>query len=329
MAVTHSGLSALPDETRLAFFTDAIAANDVLPFVKKYGDFIPNVKADSFKLRRLTSTVTISDGSTCVTDFNLGNDSTLTDRTLTLKKGFIGDEICPHDGFETYWTHQGMTAGQHYTGIGRFQAGIMTDIAKRAGRAIGNEMWNGGSNWITSGWIDQLYAAIGIETGGSTTPTAGGSAGTDSEGAFNIVQTLVDAVMASVDFGADAKDGNVIVVMSPKEKNFYYQNYRTLFGDNLITPSLQYLADGSPAPVYHPGTRIEIVEQNFLTGTGTIIITRKGNFAMAVDTEKDYSTLKMGMDDREELIWWKMRFKGGVGINDISDNSLLYWGPAS
>jgi len=329
MAVTHSGLSALPDETRLTFFTDAIAANDVLPFVKKYGDFIQNVKADSFKLRRLSSTVTIADGSTCVTDFNKGNDSTITDRTLTLAKGFIGDEICPHDGFETYWTHQGMTAGQHYKDIGRFQAGIMTDIAKKAGRAIGNEMWNGGSNWITSGWIDQLYAAIGIETGGSTTPTAGGSAGTDSEGAFNIVQLLVDTVMASADFGSEAKSGNVIVVMSPKEYNFYFQNYRKLFGDNLITPGLQYLADGSMAPVYHPGTRIEIVQQTFLTGTGTIILTRKGNFAMAVDMERDFSFLDMDMDQYREKLWWKMRFKGGVGINDISANSLIYYGPAS
>lgn len=329
MAVTHSSLSALPDETRMTFFLDAIASNDVFPFVNKYGDYIQGVKADSYKLRRLSSTVTISDGSTCVTDFNKGNDSTISERTLTLAKGFIGDEICPHDGFETYWTHQGMEAGQHYKNIGSFQAGIMTDIAKKAGRAIGNEMWNGGSNWITSGWVDQLLAAINIETGGSTTPTAGGSAGTDSQGAFNIVQLLVDAVMASVDFGADAKSGNVIVVMSPKEYNFYFQNYRTLFGDNLITPGLQYLADGSLAPVYHPGTRIEIVQQNFLTGTGMIIITRKKNFALAVDTQGDFTNLVMGMDQYEEKIWWKMRFKGGVGFNDISANSLLYYGPAS
>ena len=167
MAVTHTSLSALPDETRMTFFLDAIASNDVFPFVNKYADF------------------------------NKGNDSTISERTLTLAKGFIGDEICPHDGFETYWTHQGMEAGQHYKNIGSFQAGIMTDIAKKAGRAIGNEMWNGGSNWITSGWVDQLLAAINIETGGSTTPTAGGSAGTDSQGAFNIVQLLVDAIRPS------------------------------------------------------------------------------------------------------------------------------------
>lgn len=329
MAVTFSGLTALPDESRLAFFTDAIASNDVLPFVRQYGDFIPNVKADSYKLRRLSSTVAIADGATCLTDLDGNNDSTITDRTITLKKGVISDLICPHDGWETYWTHQGMTAGQHYTGIGRFEAGIMADIAKQAGKAIGNEMWNGGSNWITSGWIDQLYAATGIETGGSTAPTAGGSAGTDAEGAFNAVQTLVDAVMADVDFGSDARAGNVIVVMSPKEYSFYFQNYRKLFGDNLITPGLQVLANGTFAPVYHPGTRIEIVVQNFLTGTGTIIITRKGNFAVALDLEADFSRLEMGMDQYNEKLWWKMRFKGGVGINDISANSLLYYGPAS
>lgn len=328
MAISFSGLSALPDETRLAFFTDAIAANDVLPFVKSYGDFIPGVKADSYKLRRLSTSLTIADGSTCFTDPDGNNDSTITERTLTLKKGLLRDTICPTD-MEAYYTHQGLTAGQHYMGIGAFQAGIMADIAKNAGKAIGNEMWNGGANWITSGWIDQLYAAINIEIGGSTTPTAGGSAGTDAEGAFNIVQTLVDTFMADVDTASEVASGNVVCVMSPKEYNFYFQNYRKLFGDNIITPGLQSLAGGSLAPVYHPGTRVEIVVQNFLTGTGTIILTRKGNFALALDLESDFTDIKMGMDQYDEKLWWKMRFKGGVGINDISANSVIYYGPAS
>jgi hypothetical protein len=329
MAVSFSGLSALADETRLAFFTDAIAANDVLPFVRQYGDFIPNVKADTYKLRRLSTSLTIADGSNCFTSADGNNDNTISERSISLKKGLIRDEICPHDGWETYYTHQGMTAGQHYTGLGAFEAGLLADIAKRAGKAIGNEMWNGGSNWITSGWVDQLYAAFGIETGASTTPTAGGSTGTDAEGAFNICQLLVDSVMANVDFGFEARAGNVIIVMSPKEYSFYFQNYRKLYGDNLVAPGLATLANGSPAPVYHPGTRIEIVQQNFLTGSGTIVITRKGNFAAAIDLESDFSEIKVGMDQYDEKMWWKMRFKGGVGINDISANSLLYYGPAS
>ena len=331
MAVSFSELSALPDETRLTFFTDAIAANDVLPFVRSYGDYITGVKADSYKLRRLSTSLTIADGSNCFTDPDGNNDSTISERSITLKKGLIRDVICPQDGWETYYTHQGMTAGQHYTGIGAFQAGILADIAKNAGKAIGNEMWNGGSNWITSGWVDQLLAATGIETGGSTTPTptAGGSAGTDPAGVFNICQLLVDTVMADVDFGFEARSGNVIIVMSPQEFNFYFQNYRKLFGDNLVTPGLAQLSTGAETGVYFPGTKIEIVVQNFLTGTGVIVITRKGNFAVALDLEADMSDIKMGMDQYDEKMWWKMRFKGGVGINDISANSLLYYGPAS
>jgi hypothetical protein len=63
----------------------------------------------------------------------------------------------------------------------------MADVAKRTAKAIGNEMWNGGSNWITSGLHDQLLAAtLGSAIVGSTTPTSGGSAGTDAEGVYNI-----------------------------------------------------------------------------------------------------------------------------------------------
>jgi hypothetical protein len=240
----------------------------------------------------------------------------------------VRDQICVH-GLEDYYTAQGLAAGQHYVGLGAFEAGIFSDVARQTGKAIGNEMWNGGSNWITSGWIDLLYAATGIEVGASATPTAGGSAGTDAAGVFNIVEALVDQARTDVDFGSDVSAGNVVVVMSPKEYSFYFQNYRKLFGDNLITPGLQFLADGSAAPVYHPGSRVEIVQQNFLTGTGTVILTRKKNFVVALDLESDLGAMKMGMDQYEEFIWWKFRFKAGVGIRDISANSVLYYGPAS
>lgn len=328
MAIAYSGLTQWVDESRLDFFMDAVASNDVLPFARKYGDVITGVKADSIKLPNLTTSITIADGTACFTNIDGNNDSTISQTTINLKKGLVRDQICVH-GLEDYYTAQGLAAGQHYTGLGALEAGIFTDVARQTGKAIGNEMWNGGSNWITSGWIDQLYAATGIETGGSTTPTAGGSAGTDPEGVFNIVELLVNAARADVDFGSDVSAGNVVIVMSPKEYSFYFQNYRKLFGDNLITPGLQFLADGSMAPVYHPGSRVEIVQQNFLTGTGTVILTRKKNFVVALDLESDLGAMKMGMDQYEEFIWWKFRFKAGVGIRDISANSVLYYGPAS
>lgn len=329
MAVSFSGVSNWTDETRLDFYMDAIASNDVLPYARKYGQVFTGVKADTLKLPKMTTSITIADGDACFTNIDGNNDTTISQSTITLKKGLVRDQICVH-GFEDYFTAQGLTAGQHYTGIGAFEAGILQDVAARTAKAIGNEMWNGGSNWITSGWIDQLYAAtMGSAIVGSTTPNNGGSAGTDVQGVYNICVALLNNAMNDVDFASDVMAGNCHIVMSPKEYAFLQQNYVTLNGQNLITPGLNVLQNGSFAEFNFPGFPVPVVVQNFLTGTGTIILSRNRNLVVALDLESDFTNIKLGMDQYEENIWWKFRFKGGVGFRDLSGTSIKYWGPTT
>lgn len=329
MAVSFSGLTAWVDETKLDFYMDAIASNDVLPYLRKYGQVYTNVKADTLKLPKLTTSITIADGDACFTDIDGNNDTTISQTSISLKKGLVRDQICVH-GFEDYFTAQGLTTGQHYTGIGAFEAGILSDVAARTAKAIGNEMWNGGSNWITSGLHDQLLAAtMGSANVGTTTPTSGGSAGTDAAGVYNICQSLLNAGMADVDFASAIMSGNCHIVMSPKEYAFLDQNYVKLRGTGLITPGLQTLQSGGFAEFMFPGFPVPVVIQNFLTGTGTIILTRNQNIVAALDLESDFTNIKLGMDQYEEFIWWKFRFKGGVGFRDLSGTSVKYWGAAS
>ena len=89
------------------------------------------------------------------------------------------------------------------------------------------------------------------------------------------------------------------------------------------------LNGGTFAAIDFPGTRVKVVTQNFLTGTGTIILSRRGNFVAALDLESDFTNIVMGLDQYQENIWWKFRFKAGVGFRDLSGNSIKYWGPAS
>ena len=329
MAVSFSGLTAWVDESRLDFYMDAIASNDVLPYLRKYGNVYTGVKADTLKLPKLSTSITIADGDACFTDIDGNNDSTISQTTITLKKGLVRDQICVH-GFEDYFTAQGLTAGQHYTGIGVFEAGIMADVAKRTAKAIGNEMWNGGSNWITSGLHDQLLAAtLGSAIVGSTTPTSGGATGGDAEGVYNICVALLNSAMADVDLASEIMAGNAHLVMSPKEYAFLQQNYVKLNGQNLITPGLNVLQSGSFAEFNFPGFPVPVVVQNFLTGTGTIILSRNGNLTAALDLEGDFTNIETGMDQYNEFLWWKFRFKGGVGYRDLTSGSIRYWGPTT
>jgi hypothetical protein len=329
MAVAFSGLSAWSDETKLNFYLDSIASNDVLPYLRKYGNVFTNVKADTLKLPKMTTSITIADGDACFTDIDGNNDTTISQTSITLKKGLVRDQICVH-GFEDYFTAQGLTAGQHYKGIGAFEAGILADVSARTAKAIGSEMWNGGSNWITAGFVDQLLTAVfNADNVGTTTPTSGGSAGTDSEGVYNICVSLLNKAMTNVDFASAIMAGKCHIVMSPKEYAFLDQNYVKLRGTGLITPGLQTLQAGTFAEFMFPGFPVPVVVQNFLTGTGIIMLSRNGNLTAAMDLESDFTNLKTGMDQYEEFLWWKFRFKGGVGYRDLTGSSIKYWGPAS
>lgn len=333
MALIYSGLTQWVDESRLDFYLDAVAANDVLPFVRQYGQVITGVKADSIKLPRLSTSVTIADGSNCFTDIDGNNDSTISQATISLSKGLVRDQICVH-GLEDYYTAQGLAAGQNYTGLGAFEAGILQSVAGEVGKAIGNAMWQGSASFIVNGWTDLLYAAnLGTGTGGSIlgtgTPTSGGPTGTDAAGVFNICTSLLNAAMADVDFASEVINGTAVIVMSPQDFLFLQQNYTKLNGGNTLVPALDTLNAGTFASIQFPGTRVNVVTQNFLTGTGTIILSRRGNFVAALDLESDFTNINMGMDQYQENIWWKFRFKAGVGFRDLSGNSIKYWGPAS
>lgn len=337
MANLFSGLSAYVNEQRFgrAFWTEALMKNQVMPFVNSVGLAVPGVKENTFDLHKMTATVGISDGSTCVGDLNLGNDSTIKKgTTINLVKGFIGDEICPHDGFETYYTALGMPAGQHYKGLGVWQAPLMAEINRHIAKRLALNFWQGeqsGDTWTYTGWIDQLLAAtMGTANVGTTTPTNGGSAGTDAQGVFNICEALIAAAMSSVDFGQAIMDGECYLVMNAENREFMRINYQRRYGLQMpeIAVGLAGLQNNTFGAFNMPGTQIPVLIQQGCPQS-TIILSRKGNQVLAFDLESDFTNIETGMNQYNEKMWWKLRVKVGGGWQALDTNNVKYWGPAS
>lgn len=332
-----SGLTAFVQEERfvLDFYTQAVQENDVLPFVQKAGLFIPGVKEDTIKLPNLSAVAGIADGAICSgTDFDDGNDTTITQSSISQVKGIVKDSICIHtEGFETYVTATALQSGQNYEGLGALESGLLGEIRRKVAKRLAQNMWNGNASpdtWTFSGWLDQLYAAnMGSAIVGSTTPTSGGSAGTDAAGVYNIVQALIDSAMADVDFASDLMMGRVYIVMSPKEAEFLRQNYLKLYGQVLSAPGLAGLQANTFAPFTFPGTNIPIYLQSSLTGQATIILSRNGNQVLTVDNASDFSNLDLWLADDHDTLRWKFRFKMGVGWRDLTSGSIRYWGPTT
>lgn len=336
MANTFSGLTAYVEEQRFAldFFTEAIEKNTVIPFIQEVGMLIPGVKENTIKLPNLTSAVGIADGAACSDDFDNGNDTTISQSSITLTKGLIQDSLCIHsEGWETYITAKGLTSGQHYTGLGAYEAGILSEIQAKTAKRLSQNFWNGNASpdtWTFSGWEPQLLAAtMGSAIVGSTTPNDGGSAGTDAQGVYNICTSLVESALADEDFAADIEAGNVYIVMSPLHKEYLRQNYQKLEGAMIYTPGLQQIQSNVFGTFMLPGTNVPVYVQSSLTGTGTIILSRKGNQVLAFDNVSDFTNLDMWLADDHDTLRWKFRFKMGVGWRDLTSGSIRYWGPTT
>mgnify|MGYP006347952241 FL=1 len=353
MAQTFNGLTAYMEEqkNRTDFLLDALLGNDVLPFIRAAGTFIPDMKEMTRALPTLTGTVGIQDGASCSDDFDNSNDTTIGQTTLTVKKARLQEEYCAHgESWETYFTALGLPAGQHAQSesLGIWQPYLIADINRRIAKRIAINAWLGnqsGDTWTIDGWHDLLLAAsIGVYnassniTGanvGTTTPTNGGSAGTDAEGVFNICTSLVTAALSvqqvnGADFAADIISGNAVIVMSPMNRELMRQNYLRLGGNDMPehAPGLAGLQGNAFAAFKMPGHQISVVTQNWIPNS-TILLVRNGNLVFGTDLEADLTALKVWYSEDFDTIRWRSRFKMGMAFRQLNGLGLKYWGPTT
>lgn len=352
MANTFTDVTAWVNEQRRTdFWVEALSGNDVMPFAQTFGDVIPNVKEDSFTLKRLSGSVTFAPGNACSDDFDNGHDTEITDSVVTLVKLLAQDSFCMHgEGYETYFTAPKMPLGQHYSGLAPWQQALVNEIMRRLAKRYGINMWQGnqsGDTHTLDGWIDLLYAAnVGTyhatnnPTGGSiggnsTLPTAGGSNGTDAEGVYNICQALVEAAMRSTslagsDLQADLMAGNCYIVMNPLNREFLRQNYLKLHGLAMpeIAVGLTGLQNNAMGAFNFPGYNLPVVTQVHIPQS-TIILSRRGNQVLTFDALSDLTKLDIWLADDHDTVRWKHRSKIGLGWRALDGSNLKYWGPTT
>lgn len=320
------------------FWTQALLANNTMAMIGQYGEIIPNMKQDTYKMPLLDTPITLTDtgcGDTA------GPDPIVTQRTLAMVGIKAAGEFCPHE-LEPYFLADHIPAGQNYENFQPLQAAIVNRISSEIAKKMAIFPWYGPTGTdtatYTTSWMDQLLAATNIVVG-STTINNGGSNGTDTQGAFNVVQALIGKFLANADTAGEVyQDDAIVVAMSPNAVNLYFQNYRTLFGDHNVTPSYDSLANGvALGGWYHPGTRVKVVIQNALGIGGEVVAFRRGNLVLGVDLISDTTGIRLWYSQDDDLIKWRMKAKIGTGIRSITNANtpatvapnVVYWGPAS
>lgn len=326
MAIAFSGVNAWTNEhsNATAFWTEALMGNSFVSLVRDTGTILTGVKENTRKLPRLSATSTMQDGDNCA--FNASGSVTFSQTTLNMKNVKFQDEWCART-MEDYFTAVLLPAGQHYAeSLGQAGQAMVMEVEKAIQKNLASAYLN--ETTLFDGLLQQLYDATGIVTS-STTPTNGGSAGTDAQGVFNICETLVNLWIADADLAQEIQNGNVVIWMSPYDVKLYFENYRTRFGDNpWATQQLGLLAGGAQSFI-HAGTNVRIYSEPGLTTSRAIIMFRKGNPTLGFDLESDNNTLKFGLDEHEENIWYTGRTKIGAAWRALDADNVMYWGAAS
>lgn len=325
MGLNLSALNAWTNEHTEAmnFYTEAVMGNTVVPWVQRRGTLLTGVKENTRKLPKLSATSTMQDGDNCA--FNADGSVVIGQSTLTMKNVKFQDSFCVRT-MEDYFTAVLLPAGQKYTSLGMAENAFLAEVTKQIQKNLASGYFN--ETTLFDGWIQQLYDAFGINVG-STTPTNGGTAGTDAQGVYNIVNTLVNTWIADEDLAAEIQNGSVSIVMSPIDVKYYFENLAKLKGDNgYIQAQLSSLAGGAQEFV-HEGTNVMINSQAALTTSRAIIMSRDGNFTLGFDLESDDTSMKVGLDQYEENMWYTVRTKIGTAFRALNAQNILYWGTAS
>jgi len=327
-----SGLTEMINETEFGdkFYFDALMQNDTFAFARQYGEVLTGAKMDTYKLPRFDVTATLQDGSGC--GQNSVDQTTFAQTTLTMVPIKIEGQFCASE-LEPYFLAAGLPAGQHYTQFNPLEANIIMRLKEQIAKKMGILPYYGptGSDTVTYpyNWMALLKGATGINVA-TTATTNGGSAGTDAQGAWNRVEALKNLFLANPDTAAEVMDGGIVIFVSPLVASLYYENLRTLYGQNTLVPVQAQMDAGNMSAWTHPGSGIKVVVVNALgAGANEIIAQRVNNQVLAFDLQSDATRIEMGMDQYREYIWWKVRVKMGTAFRSLADTDIRYYGAAS
>lgn len=327
-----SALTAFVNETKFGneWYSEPLFDNNTFLVADQNSTVLTGAKRNDYKLPTLESTATLKDGSEC--GFTPTDQSTIDQTDLHMVPITVQGQFCVRE-LEDFFTAEGLPPGQHYTQFNPLEAQMLARIQEELARKMALLPYYGptGSDTVTynNGWIDLLLPQTGINLGTGNS-TNGGTAGTDAAGAWNRVEAIKNRFLSNADSAAGVfQDGEYSVEMSPLDASLYFENMRTLFGQDTVTPLQQRFNDGNFSSWIHPGTRMRIYVVNSLGSGREILGVRRRNKVLAFDLRSDATRLEMGMDQYREYIWWKQRVKIGTAYRSFNAKDVAYYGAAS
>jgi len=215
---------------------------------------------------------------------------------------------------EGYFTQKYLLPGANYD-LGQTEsvlAAMLSDsIPNVISKQVENLTWKGdttltGDPLVFTNGFNKLTNAL--------TPTSTGAI--TASNARTYIDGLVDAAMADGDWAADITAvGRVYIMCGHDVVRKYSQQYRADFtAAPYNTEFNKFMVDG---------TNVMLIPCAGLTGTNVMYLVKNDVFVQGSDLLTDQASIMMGMDQFEEYVWVKAKFRIGFAARDVNAKSIL------
>ena len=295
MAFDVSGLTAFIEEQNFPLITAAVTGGRTASLMEKQ----VGVKGAT-KINLMDVDVNFQDGSGCA--FNADGDITFTQREIDPAKLKLNMEFCPKT-LEGYYLRSQLPSGAHYESI-PFEEQFGAYLVEKIQSELEVMIWR--SNATTGTGNLQFFDGLRETILGASYIDANTSAYVDSTvlstalNAGNMIEAVQRVYAAAAAAIVDKADAKIFVGYDKfRELAIALQNGMGLAGAGGQLQNAN--SSFAELTMMLPGTNIEIVAVNGLTGINDVYCSRTSNMFLGVDLEDDASKIESwySKDDRK------------------------------
>ena len=262
----------------------------------------PKVGIKSAETLNLMDTdAVIQAGGTC--GFNSSGTTAITQRTLTVGKMKVQDQLCPPD-LEAYFTQQALQKGSNYDMIA--YAKDYSDLkVKKINAEMERLVWQGrlsGGSYFDGILRILQHETTVIEANTTTYMTAALTSFTAAN-TLSAFQGINRAIPVEV---IDATDMNVFCG---------WDIFRLLIANITNLNFFAYTASSEAAvkgELVIPGTNLKVTAVNGLNGQNAIVACQKSNMFFGTDMLDEYEKFSLKYDEINEVVKFSVKWKAGV-----------------
>lgn len=296
MSYSLSTLTAYVEQNGNEIYTKAVFG------AKTISMMTPKVGIKSAETLNLMDTdAVIQAGGTC--GFNSSGTTSITQRTLTVGKMKVQEQLCPPD-LEAYFTQQALQKGSNYDMIA--YAKDYSDLkVKKINAEMERLVWQGrlsGGSYFDGILRILQHETTVIEANTTTYMTAALTSFTAAN-TLSAFQGINRAIPVEV---IDATDMNVFCG---------WDIFRLLIANITNLNFFAYTASSEAAvkgELVIPGTNLKVTAVNGLNSQNTIVACQKSNMFFGTDMLDEYEKFSLKYDEINEVVKFSVKWKAGV-----------------